>query len=100
LYEVGHFKHADAVEIQGKYYKEVPDFNHADIRFGSAEFLESLSPSESTTILHELMKNYSKFSEEYEVTTWLAHGSLIGYFWGRKQLPWDSDIGLDFYLMP
>jgi phosphorylcholine metabolism protein LicD len=66
----------------------------ADERFGNASFLYSLSDKESTKILHELMSSYSKFCIENGVTSWLAHGTLIGYFWGQKQLPWDSDIGL------
>ncbi|KAK0778853.1 mannosyltransferase [Friedmanniomyces endolithicus] len=31
------------------------------------------------------------------VTTWLAHGSLLGWYWGQRRLPWDDD--LDSHLM-
>ena len=24
--------------------------------------------------------------------TWLAHGTLLGWFWGKKIMPWDNDL--------
>ncbi|QIW98360.1 hypothetical protein AMS68_003878 [Peltaster fructicola] len=31
---------------------------------------------------------------EIGVETWIMHGSLVGWYWNRRILPWDSDIDL------
>ena len=30
--------------------------------------------------------------EDIGVETWLMHVSLLGWFWNRKIMPWDTDI--------
>ena len=30
--------------------------------------------------------------EDLGIETWLAHGTLVGHYWGQKILPWDMDI--------
>ena len=28
------------------------------------------------------------------IETWLAHGTLLGWYWNRKIMPWDDDIDM------
>ncbi|KAK5069407.1 mannosyltransferase [Lithohypha guttulata] len=30
--------------------------------------------------------------DELGVETWMAHGRLLGWYWNRKLLPWDTDL--------
>jgi hypothetical protein len=32
------------------------------------------------------------------VTTWLAHGTLLGWHWGGQFLPWDLDVDMHVFL--
>src|ERR1700722_319452 len=34
----------------------------------------------------------SDFTDEKQIPSWIAHGTLLGWWWGGSFLPWDSDI--------
>ncbi|KAK0103683.1 hypothetical protein ONS95_005693 [Cadophora gregata] len=64
--------------------------SHIDSRFGSGS--EPLSVIELQATLVTLFRSYTKTMDNVGVETWLAHGTLLGHHWGRKMLPWDTDI--------
>ncbi|PBP18804.1 hypothetical protein BUE80_DR010465 [Diplocarpon rosae] len=41
--------------------------------------------------LANLVQTYLATLSDIGVETWLMHGSLLGWWWNRKILPWDSD---------
>ncbi|KAF6065196.1 LicD family protein [Candida albicans] len=43
-------------------------------------------------ILHRLLKNYLKFTQSNNLITWIAHGSLLSWYWNGINFPWDTDI--------
>lgn len=57
-----------------RYFKEVVDY---DVR---------------TDTLHHLMRSYLLFFREKGLETWIAHGTLLGWWWNGQILPWDWDI--------
>ena len=38
------------------------------------------------------MRAYLQFFKEQNLETWLAHGTLLGWWWNARILPWDDDI--------
>lgn len=38
------------------------------------------------------MQTYLSTMNDIGAETWIMHGSLLGWFWNRKIMPWDSDI--------
>ncbi len=70
--------------------KLVGAISHIDSRFGSRS--EPLGVDELQSTLVALFKSYTKTMEDLGIETWLAHGTLLGHYWGRKILPWDTDI--------
>lgn len=38
------------------------------------------------------MQTYLSTMNDIGAETWLMHGSLLGWWWNRKIMPWDSDI--------
>ncbi|KAI5285478.1 hypothetical protein KEM54_000534 [Ascosphaera aggregata] len=42
--------------------------------------------------LRYLIKAYLTFFEERHLETWIAHGTLLGWWWNGKILPWDWDV--------
>lgn len=65
--------------------------SHIDSRFGLRN--EPLSVNELQSTLVALFKSYTKTMEDLGIETWwLAHGTLLGHYWGQKILPWDVDI--------
>lgn len=43
-------------------------------------------------ILHGLILAWLRFTRAQKVRTWLAHGTLLGWFWSGTLFPWDADI--------
>lgn len=86
--EPPNFALANKNELPYKYFHEATFDSHYDARFG----LQPLSYSERRRCLSALIKGYLSTMEAIGVESWLMHGSLLGWYWNRKILPWDSDL--------
>lgn len=42
-------------------------------------------------VLHRLLKNYLQFCRIHGLVTWIAHGSLLLWYWNGMSFPWDTD---------
>ncbi|KAL8921958.1 MAG: hypothetical protein Q9208_005412 [Pyrenodesmia sp. 3 TL-2023] len=62
--------------------------NHYDSRYhhGIQDYADR-----KDTQLH-MLKAYLTFFNDNRLETWLAHGTLLGWWWNGKMLPWDWDI--------
>ncbi|MDI1487823.1 MAG: mannosyltransferase [Ramalina farinacea] len=74
-----------------KYFHE-PDGNkalhHYDTRYHHRELPYD---DKQDTQLH-LIRSYLEYFQKHGMETWLAHGTLLGWWWNAKLLPWDWDI--------
>ncbi|KAJ5091686.1 hypothetical protein NUU61_006556 [Penicillium alfredii] len=61
---------------------------HYDVRF----FTASGSHAERTQALTHMIRAYLNFFDKNKLETWIAHGTLLGWWWNGKILPWDWDI--------
>ncbi|OJJ49879.1 hypothetical protein ASPZODRAFT_128436 [Penicilliopsis zonata CBS 506.65] len=61
---------------------------HYDVRF----FTEPVATEERTETLTHMVRAYLNFFTENDLETWIAHGTLLGWWWNGKILPWDWDI--------
>ncbi|KAF2263064.1 hypothetical protein CC78DRAFT_445694, partial [Lojkania enalia] len=61
---------------------------HYDGRFATL----SLPEAERIIHLRHLIRTYLSTMEEIGVDTWLMHGSLLGWYWNQRIMPWDTDI--------
>ncbi|MCJ1442913.1 MAG: hypothetical protein MMC23_003410 [Stictis urceolatum] len=71
-----------------KYFHESTFHPHYDGRFAT----KTLPDAERRINLTALVKSYLATMKDLGAETWLMHGTLIGWWWNRKILPWDSDI--------
>jgi hypothetical protein len=71
-----------------KYFHESVFNAHYDGRFAD----KVLPAGDSNKHLVRLIQAYLSTMVDIGVETWLAHGSLLGWWWNRKIMPWDSDI--------
>ncbi|KAI4165953.1 MAG: hypothetical protein LQ342_000384 [Letrouitia transgressa] len=53
---------------------------------------KALPYEEQRTNLTALMQSYLSTMLDLGAETWIAHGTLLGWWWNRKIMPWDSDI--------
>lgn len=71
-----------------KYWHESIFHPHYDGRFID----HTLPYEEQKTNLTLLMQSYLWTMADLGAETWIIHGTLLGWWWNRKILPWDSDI--------
>lgn len=74
--------------FRGSFYASTHPAQY-DLRFSR----QSLPPSKLHEAQSYLMKAYLSTVADLGVVTWLVHGSLLGWYWNRRILPWSS--GLD-----
>ncbi|KAL8365141.1 hypothetical protein RB595_004112 [Gaeumannomyces hyphopodioides] len=61
---------------------------HYDIRY----FKEKVSYEEHRSVLRHLIRSYLTVTRDLGIETWLAHGTLLGWWWNGRIMPWDYDL--------
>ena len=61
---------------------------HYDGRFAD----RALPNEQRRSYLIALVQTYFATMNDIGAQTWIMHGSLLGWWWNRRILPWDSDI--------
>lgn len=72
-----------------KSYKENWLGEHYDWRFFNGL---TVGKSEQMISLHKLIKAYLEFCINEGLVTWIAHGSLLSWYWNGLVFPWDTDL--------
>lgn len=85
------------IETSDKYFREVSILvddksmeKHADWRF----FRKQLNRTENVETLHRIYRAWSRFTAKEGVISWLAHGTLLGWYWNGLSMPYDQDMDL------
>lgn len=75
-----------------KYFHEPSgseELGHYDIRYFTGNVV---SYEERTETLHYMVRAYLTTFRELGIETWIAHGTLLGWWWNGKIMPWDYDL--------
>jgi LicD family len=73
-----------------KYFHESTFHPHYDGRFAA----KVLGAEDRLPHLTDLIRTFLATAADIGIEVWLMHGSLLGWWWNQKILPWDSDIDL------
>jgi hypothetical protein len=74
-----------------KYFHEPgldDELGHYDARF----FKKAVPEEERGDRLQHLIRSYLLAFRERNIETWIAHGTLLGWWWNGKIMPWDRDL--------
>ena len=71
-----------------KYFHESIFHPHYDGRFADREVAEDERLAHLTALIQTFLSTMSDLG----ATVWLMHGTLLGWWWNQRILPWDSDI--------
>lgn len=71
-----------------KYFHESTFHPHYDGRFAQRE----VAAGERLSHLTAMMQTFLSTMADIGAETWIMHGTLMGWYWNQKILPWDSDI--------
>ena len=82
-----HYQDLDEDEPD-KYFHESTFHKHYDGRFADTK----LNYDERRTHLTALIQTYLRTMNDIGAESWIMHGTLLGWWWNRKIMPWDSDI--------
>lgn len=64
------------------------ELGHYDARF----FQGQIPYEEHRAVLRHLIRSYLTTMKELRAETWLAHGTLLGWWWNGQIMPWDYDL--------
>ncbi|RMZ91087.1 hypothetical protein DV736_g1674, partial [Chaetothyriales sp. CBS 134916] len=73
---------------EDKYFHESTFHQHYDGRFASHKLRNDLRLPQLTAMMQSFLSTMADLGAE----TWIMHGTLLGWWWNGKLLPWDSDI--------
>jgi LicD family len=71
-----------------KYFHESTFHAHYDGRFANRQ----VGKDERLPHLTALMKSFLSTMADIGAETWIMHGTLLGWWWNQKIMPWDTDI--------
>ena len=85
--------HGNTANVQNKKYFNEPggtlELGHYDIRYFQGQ---AVSYEERTVTLQNLVRSYLTMFREMNIETWIAHGTLLGWWWNGKIMPFDFDL--------
>ncbi|RLV90287.1 Uncharacterized protein JA1_004665 [Spathaspora sp. JA1] len=70
--------------------------DHYDWRFFSGVMYGT---TELELTLHRMIRTWLSFTRKTGITTWIAHGSLLSWYWNGLAFPWDNDIDVQVPIM-
>ncbi|KAL9103650.1 MAG: hypothetical protein Q9163_001309 [Psora crenata] len=82
------------VEVWGvypKYFHEV-DGDEAAHHYDSRYSHGTLSYHDKQDTQVHMVRSWLEFLQKNGMESWLAHGTLLGWWWNARTLPWDWDI--------
>jgi len=84
-------EHSQETPREFKYFYEAGvefDLIHYDRRY----FVNMIPYEEHMVVLRNLVRSYLAMTRKAGIETWLAHGTLLGWWWNERIMPWDDDI--------
>ncbi|KAJ3268972.1 hypothetical protein HDV01_001960 [Terramyces sp. JEL0728] len=81
----------DAVKnLDEKFFYEDDFYHHLDQRYSKGNQTDEAKFKN----IHEIFKQWALFADSVEMPYWIMHGSLLGWYWGGKTMPFDDDIDI------
>ncbi|KAI1745370.1 LicD family-domain-containing protein [Xylaria scruposa] len=91
--KASHKKHTTAPKKpkEQKYFHE-PGWDNESGHYDSRYFSGKVPYEQHRPALRHLIRSYLTTFKTLGVETWLAHGSLLGWWWNGRIMPWDYDL--------
>jgi hypothetical protein len=77
----------DRFYLTGVRYEKVPYFN---LSSSSKIPKKPMSIQEKLDTFREMFRAWSSWADDHQVPYWLSENTLVGWWWGRKHLPWED----------
>ncbi|KAK9243978.1 LicD family-domain-containing protein [Lipomyces tetrasporus] len=67
---------------------------HYDRRYFKSELSDELREC----AIHYMLEAWFAFLDENKIESWIAHGTLLGWYWNGETLPWDVDVDVQMFV--
>lgn len=85
----------NADHIDYRFFKTGIRANERAQGIPASERTQGIRANERTVLLHHIFRAWSKFTEQEGIQAWwLAHGTLLGWYWTGSPFGWDTDIDI------
>ncbi|KAL3481874.1 LicD family-domain-containing protein [Aspergillus californicus] len=74
-----------------KYFQE-PGSDQLHAHYDSRFYKEPVPKEQRAPTLTHIVHSYFDYFNNNGLETWIAHGTLLGWWWNGKIMPWDWDI--------
>ncbi|KAJ3318301.1 hypothetical protein HDV06_000585 [Boothiomyces sp. JEL0866] len=73
-----------------KFFYEDEHYHHLDQRYS----IGNKSEEAKFENMHRVFKEWALFADSIQMPYWIMHGTLLGWYWGGKTMPFDDDIDI------
>jgi hypothetical protein len=75
------------------FFTQIKGDVHREFGFGGTQSVKlTEAPFVRRSLYRHLLQSFNNFAVHHEFHFWLAHGSLLGQYWGQKIMTGDTDI--------
>ncbi|KAK9321850.1 LicD family-domain-containing protein, partial [Lipomyces orientalis] len=68
------------------------------LHYDSRYFKFELNKEDRERAIRYMLEAWLAFMEESKIQSWIAHGTLLGWYWNAEPLPWDSDADVQMFV--
>ncbi|KAK7208551.1 LicD family-domain-containing protein [Myxozyma melibiosi] len=72
--------------------------NFHDLHYDKRFFQRELSVQDREHYIREMLGAWFQFNEDNNLQSWIAHGTLLGWWWNSEPLPWDVDVDIQMFV--
>ncbi|KAK3309980.1 LicD family-domain-containing protein [Chaetomium strumarium] len=72
--------------------KDTSNSLHPEYAYDLRFYRRQIPHGERTTALKKLVQTYLVTLNDLGIETWLVHDTLLGWWWGKRVLPWALDV--------
>ncbi|KAK9330467.1 LicD family-domain-containing protein [Lipomyces starkeyi] len=68
------------------------------LHYDRRHFKSELNDGDRERAMHYMLEAWFAFLDENNIESWIAHGTLLGWYWNGEPLPWDVDVDVQMFV--
>ncbi|KAK9449384.1 LicD family-domain-containing protein [Limtongia smithiae] len=68
------------------------------LHYDKKTFKGELSDEDRATGIRHMLAAWFAFNSDNNIQSWIAHGTLLGWYWNGDPLPWDVDVDVQMFV--
>ncbi|KAK9386378.1 LicD family-domain-containing protein [Lipomyces mesembrius] len=68
------------------------------LHYDRRHFKSELNEGDRERAIRCMLEAWFAFLDENNIESWIAHGTLLGWYWNGEPLPWDVDVDVQMFV--